>query len=140
LALEGKTLAEALEDQLKKQTAGTTVQVIFTLQGVPQELPPEWEANILRIGQEVLTNVFRHAQASKVNVLLAFDHNEVRLTMRDDGCGFNSDVKSEGFGLRGISERVEKMGGQLSIQGTKGAGTAISVVLPLLSPDEPEKT
>src|SRR5271154_6364338 len=134
LALEGKTLAEALEDQLKKQTAGTNVQANFTLRGVPQELPPEWEANILRIAQEVLTNVFRHAQASKVDVLIVFDYKEVRLRMRDDGCGFNPADKSEGFGLRGMSERVEKMGGQLTIQGVKRSGTAISVVLPLTTP------
>jgi len=139
LALEGKTLAEALEDQLKRQTAGTNVQANFTLQGMPQELPSEWESNILRIGQEVLTNVFRHAQASKVNVLLAFDYQEVRLCMRDDGRGFNPVEKSEGFGLRGMSERVEKMGGQLFIQGAKGAGTAISVVLPLSNPKKSEK-
>jgi signal transduction histidine kinase len=110
----------------------------FTLQGVPQELPTEWEANILRIGQEVLTNVFRHAKASKVDVLLAFEDKQVRLNIHDDGRGFNPAEKSEGFGLQGMSERVEKMGGQFSIQSANGAGTAVCVVLPLTTPNLPD--
>jgi signal transduction histidine kinase len=138
LALKEKSLAEALEDQVKKQTAGTNVRANFTLQGVPQELPTEWEANILRIGQEVLTNVFRHAKASKVDVLLAFEDKQVRLNIRDDGRGFNPAEKSEGFGLQGMSERVETMGGQFSIQSANGAGTAVCVVLPLTTPNRPD--
>src|SRR5439155_284149 len=85
-ALEEKQLSEALKDLIEKMTRGTTVHAKFTLQGEPRELPAEWEANILRIGQEVLTNVLRHARANEFKVLLVFDSSEIRLELRDNGC------------------------------------------------------
>ena len=138
-ALEGKQLSEALKDLVKKMTAGTTVKADFTSQGEQQKLPPEWEANLLRIGQEVLTNVLRHARASEFNVLLVFDSREIRLNLRDDGCGFDPKRRHEGFGLQGMRERAEGMGGQLSIESANGKGTMISIVLPLASASEAEK-
>jgi signal transduction histidine kinase len=123
----------------KKMTAGTTVKAEFTSQGEQQKLPPEWEANLLRIGQEVLTNVLRHAQASEFKVRLVFDSREIRLDLRDNGCGFNPRRRHEGFGLQGMRERAEGMGGQLTIQSAAGKGTAISIVLPVPNASEPEK-
>jgi PAS domain S-box-containing protein len=138
-ALEGKQVSEALKDLIEKMTRGTTVHAEFTLQGNQQKLPPEWEANLLRIGQEVLTNVLRHARASGFNVLLVFDSREIRLNLRDDGCGFDPKRRHEGFGLQGMRERAEGMGGQLSIESANGKGTMISIVLPLASASEAEK-
>ena len=138
-ALEGKQVSEALKDLIEKMTRGTTVHAEFTLQGNQQKLPPEWEANLLRIGQEVLTNVLRHARASEFNVLLVFDSREIRLNLRDDGCGFDPKRRHEGFGLQGMRERAEGMGGQLSIESANGKGTMISIVLPLASASEAEK-
>jgi signal transduction histidine kinase len=138
-ALEGKQLSDALKDLVKKMTAGTTVKAEFTSQGEQQKLPPEWEANLLRIGQEVLTNVLRHAQASEFEVRLVFDGREIRLDLRDNGCGFNPRRRHEGFGLQGMEERAEGMGGQLTIQSAAGKGTAISIVLPVPNASEPEK-
>ncbi len=138
-ALEGKQLSEALKDLIEKMTSGTTVKAEFTLQGNQQKLPPEWEINLLRIGQEVLTNVLRHARASAFNVLLVFDGREIRLNLRDDGCGFDPQRRHDGFGLQGIRERAEGMGGQLSIQSANGKGTVISIVIPLANASEPEK-
>src|SRR2546422_542404 len=130
-ALEGKQLSEALKDLIEKMTRGTTVHSKFALQGKRRKLPPEWETNLLRIGQEVLTNVIRHAQASEFKVLLVFDSGEIRLELRDNGCGFNPQRKHEGFGLQGMRERAEGMGGRLTIQSAAGKGTGISIVLPL---------
>jgi PAS domain S-box-containing protein len=138
-ALEGKQLSDALKDLVKKMTAGTTVKAEFTSQGEQQKLPAEWEANLLRIGQEVLTNVLRHAQASEFEVRLVFDGREIRLDLRDNGCGFNPRRRHEGFGLQGMRERAEGMGGQLTIQSAAGEGTAISIVLPVPNASEPEK-
>ena len=138
-ALEEKQLSEALKDLIEKMTSGTTVQAEFTLQGEQQKLPPEWETNLLRIGQEVLTNVLRHARASEFNVLLVFDSREIRLDLRDNGCGFDPQRRHEGFGLQGMRERAEGMGGQLTIQSAAGKGTAISIVLPVANASEPEK-
>jgi PAS domain S-box-containing protein len=136
-ALEEKPLSEALRELVEKMTGGTTVQAEFTLRGQPRELPAEWEANILRIGQEVLTNVFRHARASEFKVLLEFDSREIRLEMRDNGRGFDPRRRHEGFGLQGMRERAEGMGGQISIQSEEGKGTVISIILPLTTASEP---
>src|SRR6266850_1111751 len=137
-ALEEKTLNEALRELIEKTTGGTTVRADFTMRGQPRELPAEWEANILRIGQEVLTNVLRHARASEFKVLLAFDKREIRVDLRDNGHGFDPGRRHEGFGLQGMRERVENMGGQISIQSEEGKGTVISIILPLTTAFEPE--
>jgi PAS domain S-box-containing protein len=128
--LEEKNLCEALRGLIQKMTSGTPVRAEFIVQGQPRELPLEWEENLLRIEQEVLTNVMRHAQASEFNAQLAFDNGEIRLNLRDNGSGFDPGGRHDGFGLQGMRERVEGMGGQLSIQSARGDGTAISIVLP----------
>src|SRR5712671_503206 len=138
-ALEEKQLSEALKDLIEKMTRGTTVHAKFTLRGQPRELPAEWAANILRVGQEVLTNVLRHARASEFKVMLGFDSREIRLELRDNGCGFNPQRKHEGFGLQGMRERAEGMGGRLTIQSAAGKGTAISIVLPAAELEELEE-
>src|SRR5882762_325302 len=138
-ALEEKPLSEALRELIQKMTGGTTVQAEFTLRGQPRELPAEWEANIVRIGQEVLTNVLRHTQTSEFKVLLAFDSREIRLEMCDNGCGFDPGRKHDGFGLQGMRERAEGMGGRLTIQSVAGQGTAISIVLPVANAAELEE-
>jgi PAS domain S-box-containing protein len=131
LALDRKDLCEALEDLIRKMTAGTPVQAEFNVQGKPRELPLEWDENLLRIGQEVLTNVLRHSQASKFIARIAFDDGEIRLDLRDNGSGFDPAGRHDGFGLQGMRERVEGMGGRLSIRSARGEGTAISIALPL---------
>jgi len=138
-ALEEKPLSEAMKDLVERMTGGTTVQAEFTLRGQPRELPAEWEANILRIGQEVLTNVLRHARASEFKVLLGFDRREIRLDLCDNGCGFDPRRRHEGFGLQGMRERAEGMGGQISIQSGEGKGTVISIVLPFANAAELEE-
>src|SRR2546425_5963207 len=138
-ALEEKPLSEALKDLIDKMTGGTTVRAEFTLRGHPRELSAEWEANILRIGQEVLTNVLRHARASEFKVLLAFDSREIRLEMCDNGCSFDPGRRHEGFGLQGMRERAEGMGGRLTIQSAAGKATAISIVLPIANGAELEE-
>lgn len=139
LALEEKKLAEVLEELIMKLTVGTAVQATFTLQGEPRELPPETETNFLRIGQEALTNAIRHARPSKFDVLLSFGERELRLSLCDNGCGFEPDPKNSGFGLQGMAERAESMGGHFSIQSANGKGTTISVTIPLPVSTEPEK-
>jgi PAS domain S-box-containing protein len=130
-ALEDNDLAKALENLIRKMTAGTTVRSKFLLQGQPQTLPSLWEEDILHIGQEVLTNALRHAQATEFTTRLTFAPNEVRFELRDNGRGFDPARENDGFGLTGIGERVEGMGGQITIQSAAGKGTAILIILPL---------
>lgn len=139
-ALEEHTLCEALESLLQKMTEGATVRAELILQGSLRSLPPMWEGNILRIGQEVLTNALRHAHASEFKTKLVFDPEEIRLELRDNGRGFDPASRYDGFGLLGIRERVEGMGGQLSIQSASGEGTTILIVLPLANIVKPAQS
>jgi PAS domain S-box-containing protein len=128
--LEENDLCEALQSLTRKMTFGTSVQAKFDVRGQQPELPQEWEENLLRIGQEVITNVLRHAHAAHFHARLGFEDGKIRLVLADDGNGFDPAGRHDGFGLRGIRERVAAMGGQLSIESTKGKGTTISIVLP----------
>ena len=132
-ALEEKDLCEALGALFKKMTTGTSLRCEFMLQGEPRKLPPEWDENLLRIAQEVLTNALRHAQAGHFKAQIAFAPDAVRLELRDNGSGFDPAGKYDGFGLMGMRERVEGMGGQITVQSRIGAGTTILIVLPFAS-------
>jgi PAS domain S-box-containing protein len=135
--LEENDLCEALQHLILKMTAGTAVQPKFDVEGRPPDLPQEWEENLLRIGQEVLTNALRHAQASEFITRFTFQPGETRLTLSDNGRGFDPSDRHDGFGLRGMRERVESMGGQLTIQSAAGRGTTISILLPVTNAREP---
>jgi PAS domain S-box-containing protein len=130
-ALEEKSWVEALENLMKKMTANTSMRSEFVLLGQPLPLPADWEENLLRIGQEVLTNALRHAHATAFKTKLVFAPNVVRLESSDNGRGFDPEGKHEGFGLLGMRERVENMGGSIAIESEKGASSTILITLPL---------
>jgi PAS domain S-box-containing protein len=130
-ALEGNPLAAALTELVANMSSGTAVEAKLTVGGEARELPPEWENNLLRIGQEVLTNALRHAHPTEFHARLLFDPDEISLHLRDNGRGFDPAESHEGFGLHGIRERTESMGGKFTIVSAKGQGTSISIVLPI---------
>jgi len=130
-ALEQRELADALNEIIAKMTAGTSLQAELTVDGTPRKLPGEIEQNLLRIGQEALTNALRHAHATHFTAKLTFRSEAVLLDLKDDGCGFDVTSRNEGFGLTGMKERVEAMAGQLQIESTPGKGTTISLALPV---------
>jgi PAS domain S-box-containing protein len=129
-ALEGNSVGAALTELIVKMTSGTPVEAKLTVEGEPPQLPPEWENNLLRIGQEVLTNALRHARPTEFQARLLFAADQISLHLRDNGDGFDPMERHEGFGLQGIRERTESMGGQFSISSGKGKGTSIAIVLP----------
>jgi signal transduction histidine kinase len=103
--------------------------------GDPVPLHPEVEATVLRIAQESLTNVAKHAEAARVGVTLSYDGDEVVLDVRDDGVGFDVDAPagSSSFGLRGMRQRVARLAGELTLESRAGRGTAVSVRLPAIA-------
>jgi signal transduction histidine kinase len=129
--LEESDLCEALDTLFTRMTAGTSLHAEFTVSGNARPLPPLWEEELLRIGQEVLTNVLRHAAAGRFDAQLAFAADAVRLALRDDGRGFDPSRRSDGLGLLGIRERVQRIHGQLSIESAPGAGTTVRLSVPL---------
>ena len=129
--LEESDLCEALDTLFTRMTAGTSLQAEFIVRGDARPLPPHWEEELLHIGQEVLTNVLRHAAATRFDAQLVFARDAVRLEFHDDGRGFDPSRKNDGFGLLGMRERVQRMGGQLTIDSAPGAGSTIRLSIPL---------
>ena len=93
------------------------------------------EHNLLRIAQEAVANASKHAQATRIEVKLERNGNIVNLTVSDDGRGFRTDDSFETggghFGLIGIRERAERIGGELRLQSRPGLGTEVAVAVPI---------
>ena len=96
----------------------------------PDRLSREVETAIYRITQEALTNARKHSGASCVNVDLWEDASQVHLMVQDDGRGFDPEARTQGFGLTGITERVELLRGELEVASIIGKGTTITVTAP----------
>lgn len=128
--LEGRTLAQALTELAAQSEL--PIQVTVTGQGRP--LPPHIEIGLYRIAQEALTNIQRHAQATKVVLALNLDPDVVKLRVVDNGCGFDpSLVSPDRFGLVGMRERVKLLNGRLFLDSQPQEGTNLAVSIPLLT-------
>jgi signal transduction histidine kinase len=92
---------------------------------------PEIESTIYRLVQEALTNVGKHARASRVEVRVSDRDGDVSVVVRDDGAGFDTAARSAGFGLLGMRERLALIHGTLEIETTPGAGTEIRASIPV---------
>jgi signal transduction histidine kinase len=108
----------------------------ITVRGPRRRLPPDREINLYRVAQEALNNVVRHAQAQRVVVEVSVRDGDATVEVHDDGRGFAlEDVLARrgerGLGLLGMQERVDALGGQLSIESSPGAGTRVRVTVPI---------
>jgi PAS domain S-box-containing protein len=131
LALEQADFWPALKRMIKNTTVGTTLHTTFETQGKAPVLPQAWQENLLRIGQEALTNALKYAHAKHFRTRLICNAKEVRLELSDDGDGFQVKDRDDGFGLTGMRERAEEIGGKLKIVSSPGRGTTITATLPL---------
>ncbi len=100
-----------------------------TEQKIP--LPPVYETTLFRIAQEGLTNSARHAHAQSVTLKLLYGVQSIRLTIEDDGCGFEQAHTQSGLGIRGMHERAVLLGGTLHLLTELGKGTSVEAILPL---------
>ena len=138
-ALEQAPLAEVLARLVEEWSEGSGATASLTVTGMARPLSPEAEVTLLRAAQEALTNVRKHARASRVVLTLSYMEDRVALDVRDDGVGFDSDntraVSGEGgvtgFGLKAMRERAERSGGTLLVESESGKGTTIMVELPV---------
>ena len=93
---------------------------------------PALEAAVYRITQEAIANTIKHAQATRLIVTVVENGDVLSLSVEDDGCGFDqNDQTGAGFGLIGLRERVELLGGTLAITSHPGAGTRVDAVVPV---------
>ena len=129
-ALQRGNFWEALKGLIKNTTAGTALHTTFKLRGKLRHLPVIWQENLLHIGQEALTNALKYAHPRNFETRLSCNAKELRLELQDDGEGFKMKDRHDGFGLDGMRERVEQMGGKLNITSSRGKGTKVVVMLP----------
>jgi signal transduction histidine kinase len=99
-------------------------------------LATELETGVYRIVQEALTNAIKHGGATRASVELLEDDQSVRITIRDDGAGFDPSASTTGFGLLGMHERVELLDGTIAIESEPGQGTTINASIPVRRRDE----
>ena len=117
-------LSRALSALARKSSVAVTLDV-----DVPKRLPESVEIAVYYVVSESLANIAKHSNASEVSVSVAVDDGRARATIADDGVG-GAEV-SRGSGLVGLVDRVEALGGHLALDSPPGAGTRISIELPL---------
>jgi PAS domain S-box-containing protein len=124
-------LAQKLTDCLKNLTGSTDLQTQIEISGEAYPLSGFLGKNLLRIGQEAIINALKHAQAKQLSINLTYMPTQISLCIKDNGSGFDPQIQTEGFGLISISERTDRLGGQLRIMTQPGQGTEIFVQVPL---------
>ena len=124
--LDGGTLPDAL----RRLSQAPGVDASFGLSGAPRPLPMATEVVLLRVCQEALANVRKHADARSAAVRLDYDPDAIRLEVSDDGAGFDPARVNGGYGLRGMRTRVAEAGGTLTVRSAPGAGTHVSAMVP----------
>lgn len=135
--LEKSGLIEALREQCQALAYRTGAQVTPHFGTLPDDdcLPPGTQETIFRIAQEALSNIARHARAQSVTLSLAvYDDSSLILTIEDDGKGFDMENVQSGMGQNNMQSRAENINAQLAYTSQPGAGTRLSVAIPLVEP------
>jgi len=145
LVLEGSKLPDALAGEVARWSATSGLAAEVKTTGDVRALHPEVEVTLLRVAQEALANVAKHAGASQVWITLSYMEDVVTLDVRDDGAGFavadggsagpglpGESHAGGGFGLLAMRQRVGRLAGQLEIESEPGAGAAVSASLPAI--------
>jgi len=137
-SLRAGKLFLALDDLLKRMAEGTNLNADFQAEGDEGSIPSDYEESLLRITQEALTNAVKHANARNFRATLSIGADKIQLLLVDDGRGFDPQKEHDGFGLIGMKERVDRMGGEFIIRTKQSVGTEILVVLKQQSALKPE--
>lgn len=140
-ALDDLGLRDALEDLAHRMSEQMGIPVEFSTAEFRKRVDPAVELVLYRVAQEALTNTWKHARASWVHGTIVRDEQGVRLVIEDNGVGFDarspssSDGRGIGMGLFGMAERVELVGGTLTVDGARQPGTRVEAYIPLESPE-----
>lgn len=133
--LAAGTLERRLKDEMEIFRARTGLKLKFECAIGAHDLPTQVEQELYFALREGIINAIRHSRASELNLFLTQNHATCRVSLRDNGVGFDpaSTGGGGGFGLKGMRERIEKVGGRLAIETAPGKGTSISIEVPLRS-------
>jgi signal transduction histidine kinase len=128
--LQAAPLPEAVSRMAERLGRELGVAATVRVEGSPRVLPANQDVVLLRVVQEALANVRKHAGAGRVAVTLRYAEPGVGLEVSDDGCGFDVNGRPGGFGLAGMRARAEDVGGALRVDSSAGRGTTVRVTLP----------
>ena len=134
-ALEQASLDSALQEEVRRFDSAGSEKTEISISGKTRELPDDVQTVLLRICQESLTNIRRHAGATEVSVSLNYNPREVRLGVKDNDVGFdpanfNNENGGRTFGLIGMEQRAQQLEGSLAIKSGKGKGTLVEITIP----------
>jgi signal transduction histidine kinase len=131
VALQHASLGDALARLIEQLRAETGIDAILSVTGsaADAELTPAEDVVLLRAVQESLTNVRRHANATRVQVILRYDDNPVSASVSDNGVGFDAATKLNGHGLSGMQSRLGSVGGRVAIDASPGGGCTVTTHL-----------
>ena len=129
-ALEGGGLVDAITRLTDRFAAETGTTTDFVVAGTPRPLAAASDVAALRATQEALANVRKHSRAVHISVVLTYDEDGATVAVTDDGTGFDPAAPRQGYGLDGLSSRVEAVGGIAEVTSSVGAGTQVRVRVP----------
>lgn len=129
--LQKQSLKTSLNQLIHEFQLTTDIKVDFDIYLI-SPISNEINTSIYRLVQEALTNVAKHSEANEVNIYLAEKAKKLFLTVEDNGVGFDPKANTTGFGLQGMGERIEALGGNFILKSQPGAGCKIQVELKLL--------
>ncbi len=118
-----QTIAKFIE----QTTSGQSIPIQLVVEGRPYRLHPDLGLNLLRIAQEAIANALRHAHAQTIQISLHYSPQTLQLMIRDDGCGFEPQRPTRGFGLLGMQQRAARIGAAWHLVSQLGQGTTITV-------------
>jgi signal transduction histidine kinase len=133
--IDEEEFVQAVEITARRILGGAPIALHFAVSGDPRRLPEEAQRVVLRIVQEAMANVVRHAAAKAIRLTLSFGARRLRVVVADDGRGFmvSSDFRSYvgHWGLVGMQERADQIGGLLQVKSAPNRGTTVTLELPI---------
>jgi len=130
--LEDLGLALAISDLAESVATRIDLELKLNVADRIENIPPEVEQCVYRVAQEALENVARHSKARSLHISLAQPNGHLMLTVKDDGQGFDrNNVDETRYGLKGLRERAEMIGGTLRIESKLNQGTTVQLSIPL---------
>lgn len=124
---EYEDLAKAIAKFIEQAPSDQPTSVDLAIDGTPYRLHPDLGLNLLRIAQEAITNALRHANAQTIQAHLKYDSQAIELSICDDGCGFEPQSPTRGFGLLGMQQRAARIGATWHLVSQAGQGTTITI-------------